>query len=175
MICKGEPTTSTIVEWGIIIVYRLECTAPPDRGSLSRALFRAPGGDSRGLGAETHKMPTDLQDAKTGGIELLFPKDDIVPGLRFELKEAAVYDAEEVREEVGGDYPEFGRWVPVTYDGEEAWIAAVGELVTELQRYENPLAMEFEVTRCEKSGQRDTAPYEVNLEEVNGDAQQTGL
>lgn len=119
-------------------------------------------------------MPTDLSEAKTGGIDLLFA-DDLVPGKRFELREAAVYDAEEVREEVDGDIPKFGRWLPAVSDGQDAWLVALGELVEELQSYENPLSITFEVTRCEKSGTDDTDPYEVNLEVADGDPQQDSL
>jgi len=118
-------------------------------------------------------MPTDLSEAQTGGIDLLFADD--LSGTEFELREASVYDAEEVREEVSGDIPKFGKWMPVTTTDGDGWIVALGELVEELQTYENPLTVTFEVTRCEKSGSEQTDPYEVNLEVTDGDTQQTGL
>mgnify|MGYP006928068156 CR=1 FL=1 len=40
-------------------------------------------------------MPTDLSEAQTGGVDLLFADD--LQGTVFELRETAVYDAEEVR------------------------------------------------------------------------------
>lgn len=119
-------------------------------------------------------MPTDLADHDTGGIELLFA--DELPGTVFSLRETAVYEAEEVRSEVGGDIPKFGDWLPVEVEGDgAAWIVALGELVEELKQYENPQAVELEVTRCEKSGSQQTDPYEVNLEQVGGDAKQGSL
>jgi len=119
-------------------------------------------------------MPTDLSEAQTGGVDLLFA-DDLRNGVQFELREASVYQAEEVREQIDGDIPKFGKWMPVNTDDGEGWVVALGELVEELQRYENPMGLSFDVTRCEKSGPKDTDPYEVNLEAVDGDLQQTGL
>lgn len=119
-------------------------------------------------------MPVDLSDAETGGVNLLFADD--LEGTEFELREEAVYSAEEVREETESDVPKFGKWLPVeTEQDGDSWAVAVGELVEELQRVGNPMAVTFEVTRCEKSGSEQTDPYEVNLEPVEGDAQQGGL
>lgn len=119
-------------------------------------------------------MPVDLSEVQTGGIDLLFA-DDLQSGVEFELREASVYDAEEVREEVEGDIPKFGRWMPAKTDNGNAWIVALGELVEELQSYQNPMAVTFAVTRCQKSGSKQTDPYEVNIETVEGDTQQSGL
>lgn len=118
-------------------------------------------------------MPTSLDDYDTGGTELLFADD--LEGTVLSLREAAVYEAEEVREEVGGDVPKFGNWLPVqTADG-DGWAVALGELVEEIETYENPVAIQFEITRCVKSGPKQTDSYEVNTEIVDGDARQTGL
>jgi len=135
--------------------------------------FGGPGGDSRSIGAETHTMPIDLQDAETGGVDLLFADD--LQGTVFRMTEAAVYTAEEVRDEVGGDVPKFGKWIPVETEDGDAWAVAVGELVEELKRYENPLSVWIEVTRCQKSGTEQTDPYEVNVETVSGDETQAQL
>lgn len=118
-------------------------------------------------------MPVDLSEAQTGGVDLLFADD--LSGTEFELREASVYEAEEVREEVDGDIPKFGKWMPVVTEDGDGWIVALGELVEELQTYENPMGVTFDVTRCEKSGTKQTDPYEVNLEVKDGDLQQTGL
>lgn len=118
-------------------------------------------------------MPVDLEDHDTGGIELLFADD--LEGTTLKLREASVYEAEEVRSEVGGDIPKFGNWLPVETDDGDAWAVALGEFVDELKTYENPMALTFTVTRCEKSGTDQTDPYEVNVEIEDGDAQQTGL
>jgi len=118
-------------------------------------------------------MPVDLDEAQTGGVDLLFADD--LEGTEFELREAAVYEAEEVREEVDGDIPKFGKWMPVkTADG-DGWAVALGEFVEELQSYENPMGVSFEVTRCEKSGDKQTDAYEVNVEPAGGDLKQTSL
>lgn len=118
-------------------------------------------------------MPTDLSEAQTGGVDLLFADD--LQGTEFELREEAVYTAEEVREEIDNDIPEFGKWMPVSTADGDGWAVALGEFVEELQTYENPMGVTYKVTRCEKSGSRQTDPYEVNLEVQDGDVQQTGL
>jgi hypothetical protein len=115
-------------------------------------------------------MPVDLNDAETGGIDLFFADD--LSGETFMLRDAAVYDADEVRDEIGGDVPKFGRWMPVhmaTSDGQtegSGWVVAVGELIEELQTVRaDPVEVPFTVTRCEKSGSGQTDPYEVNVEQ----------
>jgi hypothetical protein len=119
-------------------------------------------------------MPTDLDDYETGGTELLFA-DDLQQNPEFRLRELAVYEAEEVRAEVGGDVPKFGNWLPITTDAGDAWVVALGELVEEVKIYENPLAVTLRVTRCVKSGTDQTAPYEVNVEQTDGDSLQSSL
>lgn len=118
-------------------------------------------------------MPTDFEDYETGGVELLFA--DELEGTRFSIRRPGVYEAEEVREEVNGDIPKFGDWLAVETDDGDAWAVAVSELVEEIKIYENPMAVDLEVTRCAKSGNEQTDPYEVNTEVVNGDGQQTGF
>jgi len=118
-------------------------------------------------------MPTDLDDYETGGTELLFSGD--LEGATLSLRDMAVYEAEEVREEVGGDVPKFGNWLPVETEDGDGWAVALGELVEEIKQYENPVAVTFKVTRCEKSGTKQTDSYEVNTEVQDGDVQQTGL
>jgi len=116
-------------------------------------------------------MPTDLSDVETSGTELWFSGD--VEAKTFVLRQASVFDAAEVREEMGTDVPEFGRWFPVTViadDGQperEGFIVAVGELIEELQDMQpDPTAVGWTVTRMEKSGPKQTDPYEVNVEPV---------
>lgn len=121
-------------------------------------------------------MPVDLNDAETGGIELLFATD--LEGETLILRESAVYEAKEVREETESDTPEFGRWLPVeTDDGTDGWAVAVGELIEELQDARpDPTAVPWEVTRCQKSGPAQTDPYEVNIAFTeSNDPKQTGL
>lgn len=119
-------------------------------------------------------MPEDLSEIEPGGTDIIFPNDKPV-GLRFSLRETARYSAAEVRDEIGGDVPEFGDWFPITKaGGEEAFLGSVGELVEELQQVENPVAVTFEVTQWSKSGSDQTAPYEVVLE-IDGDPSQDSL
>lgn len=114
----------------------------------------------------------DLHEADTGGLNLLF--SDELSGTEFRLREASLYSAEEVRDDLGADTPEFGRWLPVETEEGEGYAVAPGELVEELQRLEASAGDEFAVTRCEKSGRGETDPYEVNLEAIT-DPDQTGL
>lgn len=117
-------------------------------------------------------MPTDIDDASTGGASLIFAGD--AAGCRFWLREASLYDAAEVREELGQDGegpPEYGRWLPVEIEEEDCWLVAPGEMVEELQRLEAQAGELFEVTRIEKSGNGETDPFEVNLERKSDDAQ----
>jgi len=126
-------------------------------------------------------MPTDLSDVDTSGTELWFSDD--VEGKTFILRELAVYEAAEVRDETDTEVPEFGRWFPVTVldeDGEidrNGWLVAVGELIEELQDLApDPTAVEWQVTRMEKSGPEQTDPYEVNIEpEESPDDKQSSL
>jgi len=146
----------------------------PEPGYAVTPLFGAQWGDSLGTGAETHTMPTDLSEHETGGVDVLFADD--LQGTTFSLRESAVYEAEEVREEAGTDIPKFGNWMPVTLDdGTDGWMVALGELVEELQLLENAQSVECTVTRCQKSGDQQTDPYEVNVEIEEGDPKQSGL
>lgn len=117
-------------------------------------------------------MPEDLETASTGSNDLYFADD--LSGIEFQLRENAVYDAEEVRDELGTDYPDFGRWLPATVRETDCWLVAVGELIEELQKFDDATGTVYDVTRCEKSGSEQTDPYEVNIETVT-DPQQTGL
>lgn len=117
-------------------------------------------------------MPIDIADASTGGASLVFP--DEAAGCRFRLREASLYEAEEVRAELGHDDeqpPMFGRWLPVSIEDEDSWVLAPGEMVEELQRLEASNGELFEVTRIQKSGNGDTDPFEVNLERKSDDTQ----
>lgn len=121
-------------------------------------------------------MVEGLHDADTGGPSLVFAGD--ASGVRFRLREESLYSAEEVAEELGNDPeegpPQFGRWLPIEAESEDAWMVAPGELIEELQRLEAEAGEVFEVTRCQKSGSRETDPFEVNLERRTDD-QQTRL
>lgn len=131
-------------------------------------------------------MPTDLQNAAVGGSDLVFPGE--LAGFTWSLAENAVYDAEEVQDELDNDdTPAYGRWLRATRvapgtsgHGDELWLNAPGELVEELQRaaerWDDPVTeCVFRVTRCEKAGDAATDPYEVNLERSDDDGEQTEI
>lgn len=120
-------------------------------------------------------MPIDLDDATTGGAQLIFPDD--AEGVRFRLREASVYDADEVREELGQEdngTPAYGRWLPVEIEEKDCWLNAPGEMIEELQQIEAEPGEVLEVTRLEKSGPGETDPFEANVSR-KADANQTRL
>lgn len=111
----------------------------------------------------------NLHEATTGGLNLLFT--DELEGTAFRLTEAALYAAEEVRDELDSDVPEFGRWLSVETEDGEGYAVAPGELVEELQRLEAEAGEEFTITRCQKSGPKESDPYEVNAERLSDEDQ----
>lgn len=117
-------------------------------------------------------MTEDLHEASTGGPSLVFADD--ANGVRFRISEAVLYDAAEVRDNIGADAdgtPQYGRWLPVEIEKDDAWLLAPGELVEELQRLEAEAGRVYEVTRAEKSGNGETDPWEFNVESRDDDAQ----
>lgn len=118
-------------------------------------------------------MPTDLDDYDAGGIEVLFADD--LQGSEFEVRELAVYEAEEVREETETEVPKFGNWLRCATEDGECWVVALGELVQELQAIESPLGVTFACTKCQKTGNKQTDPYTVNLDVIDGDPSQEAL
>jgi len=117
-------------------------------------------------------MPRKPDPEAGSNVELVFP--DGLEGTVFELRDGLVYSAEEVREEEGIDNPEFGDWTPATINGKgEGWIAVPGALDVWMAEAYNGSGV-YEVTRCEKTGPKDTDPYEITVEAVT-DERQTGL
>lgn len=118
-------------------------------------------------------MPTDLEEVDTGGLNLLFT--DELEGIEFKLRAPSVWDAEEVREELDAETPQYGRWLPVETDRDgRGFAVAPGEMLEELQRIGASAGTIVEVTRCRKSGSGETDPYEVNVETVT-EGQQKSL
>lgn len=113
-------------------------------------------------------MPEKIEET-VSEVRLLFP--DEASGTEFRLSEDAVYDAGEVREETESDVPKYGKWLPVKIDGKETYMTAPRELREELMSESAEPGQSFEITRMEKSGQDDSAPYEVNLEPVSDSGQ----
>lgn len=148
---------------------------PRLRGTLSDStgpFSVAPSGDRRGTGCRDLKMPEELSEAKTGGSILIFA--DELHGIVFRLREAALYSAEEIQEQTGEDYPEFGRWLPIEVEGEDRFAIAPGELISELQRLDVDKGDPVKVGRAQKMGDQETDPWEVNCE-LAGDEAQTRI
>jgi len=114
-------------------------------------------------------MPENLHDADTGGQSLIFPDD--AEGVRFRLRRTELYSADEVRDEIGQDTPEYGRWLMAEIEGETGFFLCPGEMIEELQDLEVESGQVLEVTRMEKSGGDETDPYEVNVERHSTDTQ----
>jgi arginine/lysine/ornithine decarboxylase len=121
-------------------------------------------------------MPKDLTDSVSGSTELVFP--DGATG-RYRLRERSVYEADEVREELGGDVPKYGSWLPVeeTDTGAEAWLTAPSQLRSVLVEDEIRPGELFEIVSMTKAGHDPSDPYRVTVEfpERDGDARQSGL
>jgi hypothetical protein len=108
-------------------------------------------------------MPEDLTDSVSGSTELVFPDD--ATG-QYRLRERSVYDAEEVRLELGGDVPQYGSWIPVEEagTGTEAWLTAPSQLRSELVNKEVRSQELFEIVEMEKRGLDQSDPYQVTVE-----------
>ena len=106
-------------------------------------------------------MPEDLSDSVSGSTELVFPDD--ADGQTYSLRERSVYDAGEVRDEIDADIPEYGSWLPVEIDGDQAWLVAPSDLRSELVDQEIRAGERFLVERMVKSGREESDPYEVTV------------
>lgn len=110
---------------------------------------------------------SSLHDHSPGG-DLLFAGD--LEGEVFRLLSVELFnnDDDDKKDVPEGDV--HGNWLLVGTDQyDEVYMSAPGELIEELQRLEAEEGDLFEVTRCEKSGTAQTDPYEVNLNELEGD------
>jgi hypothetical protein len=121
-------------------------------------------------------MTQDLDDSVSGSTELVFP--DGATG-QYRLAERTVYDAEEVREELGGDVPKYGSWLPVEEleTGNEAWLTAPSQLRAVLVEDSIETGERFEIVTMTKTGTDPSDPYRVDVEYPDRDetARQTGL
>ena len=104
-------------------------------------------------------MPQELDESVTGSTELVFPDD--ARG-QYRLRERSVYAAEEVRDELETDIPQYGQWLPVEMrDGEEAWLTAPSELRSILVDDEAQVGELFEIETMRKPGVEQSDPYQV--------------
>jgi hypothetical protein len=107
-------------------------------------------------------MVDDLSESVSGSTELVFPDD--ADGSTYSLRERSVYDAEEVRDELGGDIPQYGSWLPVELeDGEEAWLTAPSQLRSVLVEDEIRTGERFQIETMEKRGLDQSDPYQVEV------------
>jgi len=107
-------------------------------------------------------MPQDLNESVSGSTELVFP--DGATG-QYRLQERSVYEAEEVREELDGDVPKYGSWLPVKElgTGGEAWLIAPSELRSRLVEDEISTEERFEIETMQKAGHEQSDPYRVEV------------
>jgi hypothetical protein len=107
-------------------------------------------------------MVEDLSDSVSGSTELVFP-DDVTGTETYRLQKRKVYDAEDVREELDSDVPQYGKWLPVELNGDEAWLVAPSELRSELVDQEIRTGERFTIDQMTKSGRGQSDPYEVSI------------
>lgn len=105
-------------------------------------------------------MTRKLEETVTGSTELVFPDDG--KGM-YRLRERTVFDAEEVRSELGGDIPQYGVWLPVELDGEDAWLNAPSELRSILVEDEIKPGERFEIVTMRQTGTGQSDPYKVQV------------
>ena len=106
-------------------------------------------------------MPEDLNETVSEGTELVFPDD--ASGKTYRLCERSVYDAAEVRAEMETDIPQYGSWLPVKLDGEDAWLTAPSQLRTRLVEDTIKPNEVFNIREMEKRGNDPSDPYQVEL------------
>jgi hypothetical protein len=106
-------------------------------------------------------MPEDLEETISGSTELVFPDDAV--DQTYSLQERSVYDAGEVREEMDSEIPEYGSWLPVDLDGDQAWLVAPSELRSVLVDQEIRTGERFSIDKMQKTGRGQSDPYTVEV------------
>jgi hypothetical protein len=106
-------------------------------------------------------MPTKLNEAVTGAIDLIFPDD--ATGT-YRLAEDDVYEAEEVQEELGGDMPKHGQWIPVVTERDRTeFLTAPSGLISELVKADVIVEEQFKIESMVQYGSEPNDPYEVTV------------
>lgn len=121
-------------------------------------------------------MPRELSESVSGAVELIFPGD--ADGQEYRLRELGVYEAEEVREELGdGDVPQYGDWMKVVTEmDEEAWLCAPSQLRKRLLDEEVEPGNRVTIHELKKTGSRQSDPYRAEISVNRGrDDEQSGL
>lgn len=107
-------------------------------------------------------MAKDLSESVSGSTELVFPDD--ADGQLYSLRERSVYGAEEVRDELGTEIPQYGSWLPVELEnGDEAWLTAPSQLRSVLLEDEIKTGERFRIDTIEKRGRDQSDPYTVQV------------
>lgn len=108
-----------------------------------------------------------IHDHDPGG-ELTFAGE--AAGEQFRLQSLKLYNNDDDdKPDVPANESVHGNWIEVETERGDEFLAAPGELIEELQRLDAKVGDLFEVARCEKSGPKQTDPYEVNLKELEDD------
>ena len=107
-----------------------------------------------------------LEDSVTATRELVFPDD--ASGRDYRSPELNVYDAEEVREELGGtETPQYGKWLQVEIldaaGGEDGFLAAPSDLRAELVESNIRPGEVFRIDSLTKTGHKESDPYRAEL------------
>lgn len=104
----------------------------------------------------------------TSGSDLLFPGD--LSGVQFRLKSLSLHNNDDEEKPNLPNEDVHGNWVKVeTEQLGEAYMSAPGEFIEELQRLNAASGDLFKITRCVKSGPKQTDPYEVNIDSQEPD------
>lgn len=108
-------------------------------------------------------MPEDLSESVSGSTELVFPDD--TTGKMYRVRELVVFDAEEVRDDLGIAHPEYGKWLPVEVleTGLDAYLTAPSQLRTELVQADVNPGERFQIDLMQKQGRNQSDPYQVEL------------
>jgi hypothetical protein len=122
----------------------------------------------------------DLSESVTTTRELVFPDD--AAGKKYRIPNLNVYDADEVREELDSDIPQYGKWLPVeiagaTGDG-DGFLCAPSHLRSVLVEESIQAGELFRIEKLEKTGLGESDPYkaEVTFPDREADAgMQAGL
>jgi len=111
-----------------------------------------------------------LDESVSGSTELVFPDD--TDGEEYCLLESNVYSAEEVRDELGGDVPQYGSWLKVHIQETErdGWLTAPTDLRSGLVEASIETGEVFRIETMRKRGSDQSDPYLVDLSFPDRDA-----
>jgi hypothetical protein len=104
-----------------------------------------------------------LDDSVSGSTELVFP--DQADGEEYSLLERNVYSAEEVRDEIESDVPQYGSWLPVRIQETErdGWLTAPTDLRSCLLEADVQTGETFRIDEMKQFGNEQSAPYFVEI------------